>query len=58
MLLDLISDIFAFAQALIVDIPLQNGLSYLYVILNTVISLALTLVTGDAGGNGGSILPF
>ena len=44
-LFDLFSDILDFAQALIIDIPLNNDLSYLYVIINTVLSLLMTLFT-------------
>ena len=52
-LFDLFSDILDFAQALIIDIPLNNDLSYLYVIINTVLSLLMTLFTGDPGTDGG-----
>jgi hypothetical protein len=59
MLLDAISDILEFAQGLIVSIPLDNGLAYIYVILNTVVSLLVALFTGQTGSDsGGGILPF
>lgn len=59
MLLGAFSDIVDFVQGLVVSIPLDNTLAYLYVILNTVIGLAVALFTGQTGtGQGGGILPF
>lgn len=56
-ILDALDDILQFIQALVIDIPVQNGLSALYVILNTAFNLLITLITGEAG-DGGIGLPF
>jgi hypothetical protein len=51
-IVDLFQDIFTTIQSLLVNIPLNNGLAMLYVILN---ALALIFLSGNGstGGGGG-----
>lgn len=57
MLLDALQDLYTLAYGLIVDIPVNNALGAIYVILNTVVSVLLSLLGFNAGGGGG-LLPF
>lgn len=51
-IVDLFQDIFTTLQSLLVNIPLNNGLAILYVILN---ALALIFLSGNGATGGGGL---
>ncbi|HNR31699.1 MAG TPA: hypothetical protein PKI11_12495 [Candidatus Hydrogenedentes bacterium] len=58
MIWNALQDLYQLAQGLIVDIPTDNALAWAYVIINTAVTLLLSLLGFNPGGGGGSILPF
>lgn len=55
MILDLFSQLFATVESVFVNIPVDNTLGQIYVVINTVANLLVTLLFGGStsGGSGG-----
>jgi len=49
-ILDGLQQFFQILQAQVIDVPLNNVLSYVYVIFNTVLNLIATLMGGTTSG--------
>lgn len=56
MLFDALQDLYTLAYGLIVDIPVDNALGAMYVFINTVASILLSLLGFNSSGGG--LLPF
>ncbi len=56
MLIDALEDLYTLAYNLIVDIPVDNALGAIYVFMNTVTSILLSLLGFNSSGGG--MLPF